>query len=322
MESGAFRRERGAEFLRSLQLRLSGLKRSICKIALWTCPQVLSLRTRATFRTAHLSVLREATLPQVIAVNAIAIDGPAASGKSTVGFQVGQRLGFLFFDTGVMYRAVAWAILDKGLSSSDSEAVGRIAEALPIGVSAPRGEESDGRRATIQIGEVDVTWSIRNPEVDSIVSAVAANQQVRQALTRKQRLIGLEHGSGAGEEAGVVMVGRDIGTVVLPEAPLKIYLGARLGERARRRFRELSQRGKATDLTTVTEDMRLRDQIDSERAVAPLRPARDAHRIQTDGATVEEVVEQILSLAAKFLRVGPAATGDQDFPFEGCTGFS
>lgn len=239
-------------------------------------------------------------------MNAIAIDGPAASGKSTVGFLVGQSLGFLFFDTGVMYRAVAWAIQDRGINSADSEAVGRVAEELPIGVSAPSDEEPDGRQTTIMIDEVDVTWSIRSPEVDSIVSVVAANSQVRQALTHKQRLIGLEHGSG---EAGVVMVGRDIGTVVLPEAPLKVYLEAPLKERARRRFLELSQRGDEANLAKVLEDMQRRDQIDSGRAVAPLRPARDAHRIQTYGATIKVVVNQILALAEKILGVGPTSTG-------------
>ena len=255
-------------------------------------------------------------------MNAIAIDGPAASGKSTVGFLVGQRLGFLFFDTGVMYRAVAWALLDRGISSDDREAVGRIANELPIGVIAPGDEGSDGRQATIQIGELDVTWSIRSPEVDSIVSSVAANRQVRQALTQRQRLIGLEHGSGAAGEAGIVMVGRDIGTVVLPEAPLKIYLEAPLEERARRRSRELSVRGKKADFPMVLEDMRLRDRIDSERAVAPLRPALDAHELQTYGATSQEVVEQILSLAAKILGVEPASTGDQDLNVGGCFGES
>ncbi|MDE0198042.1 MAG: (d)CMP kinase [Caldilineaceae bacterium] len=244
-------------------------------------------------------------------MNAIAIDGPAASGKSTVGFLVGQSLGFLFFDTGVMYRAVAWAIQDRGISSTDSEAVGRMAEELPIGVSAPSSEEPDGRQATIQIGELDVTWSIRSPEVDRIVSVVAANSQVRQALTQKQRLIGLEHGSG---DAGVVMVGRDIGTVVLPEAPLKIYLEAPLEERARRRYTELSERGKEANPAKVLEDMRRRDRIDSGRAVAPLRPAHDAHKIQTYGATIQEVVEQILLLAEKILGVGLASCGQGNIP--------
>lgn len=253
-------------------------------------------------------------------MNAIAIDGPAASGKSTVGFKVGRSLDFLFFDTGVMYRAVAWAILDKGISSADSEVVGRVAGALPISVSAPGRGESDGRQATIRIGELDVTWSIRSRQVDSIVSAVAANGKVRQELSRKQRLIGLEHGSGAGGKSGIVMAGRDIGTVVLPEAPLKIYLEAPLEERSRRRFRELSERGKAAKFTDVQEDMLLRDKIDSERAVAPLRPAPGAHRIQTQGKTVQEVVGRILALAEEVLGVGPVSTGDEDVPFEGSPG--
>ena len=250
-------------------------------------------------------------------MNAIAIDGPAASGKSTVGFQVGRSLDFLFFDTGVMYRAVAWAILQEGISSADSEAVGRVAEALPISVSAPSRGESDGRQATIRIGELDVTWSIRSRRVDSIVSAVAANGKVRQELSRKQRLIGLEHGSGAGGMSGIVMAGRDVGTVVLPEAPLKIYLEAPLEERSRRRFRELSERGKVADFAVVQDDMRLRDKVDSERALAPLRPAPGAHRIQTHGKTVKEVVGRILALAEEVLSVGPASTGDKDVPVEG-----
>ncbi len=255
-----------------------------------------------------------------IAVNAIAIDGPAASGKSTVGFLVGQRLDFLFFDTGVMYRAVAWAVLDRGIDSEDREAVGRIADQLSIGVKAPSDGETDGRQATIQIGELDVTWSIRAPEVDSIVPVVAANSRVRQALSRKQRLIGLEHGSGVGGKAGVVMVGRDIGTVVLPEAPVKIYLEAPLEERARRRFLELTERKKEADQAAVLDDMRLRDRIDSERADAPLRPAEDAYLVQTHGLSVQEVVDQILSLAAKRLGVGPARAGDSDLPLDASSG--
>lgn len=245
-------------------------------------------------------------------MNAITIDGPAASGKSTVGYQVGQRLDFLFFDTGVMYRAVAWAVLDRDIDSADVEAVGRVAKQLPIGVKAPGADTPDGRQATIQIGELDVTWSIRSPRVDSVVSVVAANRLVRQELSRKQRLIGLEYGSGSAEKAGVVMVGRDIGTVVLPEAPLKIYLKAPLEERARRRFRELVERGNEADFARILADMRLRDRIDSERAVAPLRPARDALQIRTDDASVLEVVERILPLAVKHLGVVPSSPGKQD----------
>lgn len=245
-------------------------------------------------------------------MNAIAIDGPAASGKSTVGYQAAQRLDFIFFDTGVMYRAVAWALLDRGIESTDVEAVGRVAEQLPIGVKAPGADAQDGRQATIQIGELDVTWSIRSPSVDSIVSVVAANRLVRRELSRKQRNIGLEYGMGSTETAGVVMVGRDIGTVVLPEAPLKIYLKAPLDERARRRYNELVERGSESEFPRILDDMRLRDQIDSERTVAPLRPALDAFQIQTEGASVLEVVEQILQLAAKHLNVAPPSPGKPD----------
>lgn len=253
-------------------------------------------------------------------MNAITIDGPAASGKSTVGYQIGQSLDFLFFDTGVMYRAVAWAILEQGVESTDGEAVGRIAEQLPIRVRAPSDNESDGRQATIQIDGLDVTWPIRSPQVDSIVSIVAANSRVRQELSRKQRVIGLEHGLGAAEKAGVVMVGRDIGTVVLPEAPLKIFLQAPLEERARRRHSELAGRGKEPVFATILEDMRIRDQIDSGRAVAPLRPAQDSHQIQTNGASVQEVVEQILTLAANILGVVPVSAGERACPNEGDSG--
>ena len=250
-------------------------------------------------------------------MNAITIDGPAASGKSTVGYQVGQRLGFLFFDTGVMYRAVAWAILERGIDSTDSAAVGRIAEQLPIEVSVPTRGQSDGRQSTVQIGEQDITWAIHTPRVDRIVSVVAANNQVRQELSRQQRRIGVEHSSGAGGNAGVVMVGRDIGTVVLPEAPLKVYLRAPVEERARRRFRELAARGKEADFAQILNDMRLRDEIDSQRAVAPLRPAQDAHQIQTDGSSVKQIVDQILALASTLLGVEPVPAGEKASPADG-----
>ena len=253
-------------------------------------------------------------------MNAITIDGPAASGKSTVGYRVGQRLDFLFFDTGVMYRAVAWAILEEDIDSTDSDAVGRIAENLPIAISAPTSGQSDGRQATVEIGERDITWAIHSPRVDRIVSLVAANSQVRQELSRQQRRIGLAHGSGAGGQAGVVMVGRDIGTVVLPEAPLKIYLLAPVEERARRRFRETASRGKEADFTQILTDMRLRDEIDSNRAVAPLRPAQDSHQIQTHGSSINQIVVQILALASEQLGAEPFPSRGEDSVADGETG--
>lgn len=234
-------------------------------------------------------------------MNTIAIDGPAASGKSTVGFEVARELDFLFFDTGVMYRAVTWAVLDRGEAATDIPAVGRIAEHLPIEIDPPGPQQADGRQATVRIGQQDITWEIRSPQVDQNVSAVAANARVRLALTRHQRRIGLKYGSGSGEKPGVVMVGRDIGTVVLPEAPLKIYLSAPVEERAKRRYWELRERGKAADFAQVLADMRRRDEIDSQRAIAPLRPADDAVRIQTAGFSVPQIVAQILALSRTHL---------------------
>ena len=234
-------------------------------------------------------------------MNAITIDGPAASGKSTVGYAAAQQLDFLFFDTGIMYRAVTWAILERGLNADTEGEVGRIAEQLPIEISAPRGEHTDGRKVTIQISEQDITWAVRARRVDQNVSTVAANSRVRRALSQQQRRIGLLHSSGAGGKAGVVMVGRDIGTVVLPEAPLKIYLDAPLKERARRRYLELAARGKEADLTQTMTDMQRRDEIDSQRAIAPLRPADDAHLIQTLGVSIRQIVDRIVALARTHL---------------------
>ena len=243
-------------------------------------------------------------------MNAITIDGPAASGKSTVGYQVAQQLNFLFFDTGVMYRAVAWAILEEEIDSGDSDAVGSVAEELSIEISSPTSEQADGRQATVRSGGQDITWAIHSRRVDRIVSVVAANSRVRQELSRQQRNIGLAHGSDAGEKTGVVMVGRDIGTVVLPEAPLKIYMLAPVEERARRRFREISLRGKEADFAQILTDMRRRDEIDSQRAVAPLRPAEDAYQIQTLCSSIQQIVDQILVLAVSRLGVEPVPDGE------------
>jgi cytidylate kinase len=239
-------------------------------------------------------------------VNAITIDGPAASGKSTVGYATAQRLDFLFFDTGIMYRAVTWAILEQGLNVADSAAVGRVAGQLPIEISAPQSDHTDERLETVQIGEQDITWAVRTPRVDQNVSTVAANGQVRRALSRQQRRIGLMYSSGAGGKAGVVMVGRDIGTVVLPEAPLKIYLDAPVEERARRRYQELAQRGTEAELTQIVDDMQRRDEIDSQRAIAPLHPAEDAHRIQTLELSVRQIVDHIVALARMRLELDAA----------------
>lgn len=226
----------------------------------------------------------------------IAIDGPAASGKSTVGFAVAALLNYLFFDTGAMYRVVTWAALDQSVDLHDAEAVGLLAETLAISI-LPAGDAQDGRHLTVLVDGRDVTWAIRAPEVDQNVSTVAAIPRVRAALSQHQRQIGALYAHGHAGMAGIVMVGRDIGTVVLPDARLKIYLDAPVTERAHRRFLELQKRGKETAFEQVLAAMQERDRIDSQRAIAPLRPAHDARIIGTAGLGVQEIVARIVALA-------------------------
>lgn len=236
------------------------------------------------------------TPPTTRGPGVIAIDGPAASGKSTVGYAVAALLNYLFFDTGAMYRVVTWAALDRGVDLHDSQAVGLLAETLAIKI-LPADDPTDGRHLTVLIDGADVTWALRTPEVDQNVSTVSAIPRVRAALSQHQRQIGALYAAGYAGKAGIVMVGRDIGTVVLPNAPLKIYLDAPVEERARRRFVELKQRGKSPAFEQVLADMQERDRIDSQRAIAPLRPADDACIISTAGLGVQEIVQRIVVLA-------------------------
>lgn len=218
---------------------------------------------------------------------AIAVDGPAASGKSTVGKLLADRLGYLYFDTGLMYRAVAWLALERGAPITDEAAVTALAEAAHIDVAPPT--VSDGRQNTVLVNGQDVTWALREPAVNANVSLVAAYGGVRHAMVLQQRRVG--------QRGQVVMVGRDIGTVVLPEAGLKIFLAASPEERARRRWLEEQARGGRRTLEQVVAEIRMRDEIDSTRAISPLRPAEDAVTIDSTGLTPEEVVEEILRIA-------------------------
>lgn len=220
----------------------------------------------------------------------IAIDGPAASGKSTLGLKLAQELDYLFFDTGVMYRAVTWAVIQRQIPVTDEKMVTQLAEELKIDVhpaSIP-----DGRTSDLLVDGQDVTWEIRRPEVEANVSAVSAYPGVRRALSARQRAIGMQ--------GKVVMVGRDIGTVVLPEADLKIYLEASAEERARRRFEELKQLGKPADYEKILAAMRERDRIDSNRQVAPLRPAEDAIILDSDQMTIEQVLSTVMNWVKKW----------------------
>jgi cytidylate kinase len=200
-----------------------------------------------------------------------------------------RALGYLFFDTGVMYRAITWLAIHHGLDLNDAEALTKLAETVEIDIR-PASQE-DGRTSDIISEGLDLTWEIRRPEVDANVSQVSAYPGVRNALTQQQRRIGLR-----GE---IVMVGRDIGTVVLPEAPLKIYLDASVPERARRRFQEIVERGETANYAEILEKIKKRDQIDSSRDVAPLRAASDAVVIQSDSCNAKQVFDHVLVLIEK-----------------------
>jgi cytidylate kinase len=216
----------------------------------------------------------------------IAIDGPAASGKSTVGLRLANALGYLFFDTGVMYRAITWLALARGIDIRDEAAVTRLAEEAQIDV-APA-SRSDGRVFDVLVNAQDITWEIRTRKVDENVSIVSAYAGVRRALSQQQRRIG--------QRGNIVMVGRDIGTVVLPEADLKIYLDATAEERARRRYDEIRARGGNTEYESILKRVIERDRIDSTRDVAPLKAAADAVVLVSDQLNEDQVFERVLAL--------------------------
>jgi cytidylate kinase len=217
----------------------------------------------------------------------VAIDGPAAAGKSTVANALAEALGAMLFDTGTLYRAVTLAAIRAGVSPANGPALAALATERHIDVEPP--STPDGRLYDVKLAGEDVTWAVRAPEVERCVSEVSAHAEVRAALLPVQRRIA--HGGP------VVMVGRDIGSVVVPDAGVKVYLSASLEERARRRFDELLERGAATDYDDVLDDLRARDAIDSGRAASPLRVAADAVVIDTDGLPSAEVVARIERLA-------------------------
>ena len=216
----------------------------------------------------------------------IAIDGPAASGKSTLGLKLANELGYLFFDTGVMYRAITWLALKLDIDPRDETRVTTLAEQTQVEI-APA-SKSDGRVCDVLIAGQDITWETRLPEVDANVSIVSAYRGVRAALSHQQRRIG--------QRGSVVMVGRDIGTVVLPEADLKIYLDASAEERAKRRYQETLARGQQADYNDILKKVIERDHIDSTRDVAPLKAAPDAVVIDSNQLNIEQVFQQVLAL--------------------------
>jgi CMP/dCMP kinase len=227
----------------------------------------------------------------------IAIDGPAASGKSTVAAEVADQLDALVFDTGAVYRALTLVALGRGVSPNDEDTLADLIDKIDITIEAPSAD--DGRQYDVYIDGVDVTWAIRNPEVDRAVSPVSAHPKVRSGLLQLQREIG--------RSGRVVMPGRDVGTVVMPDADLKIWLDASLAERSRRRQAELAERDIVATIREVEEDMRQRDEWDSSRNDAPMEPATDAVVINTDNRDIDDVVMQILQLATLI----PEVCGDE-----------
>jgi cytidylate kinase len=215
----------------------------------------------------------------------IAIDGPVAAGKSTVGQLLARKLGYFYLDTGVLYRALTWQALRRGIAPEDGQRLASLARDLKVAIRAP--SRADGRQCDVIVEGRDVSLAIRSPKVDASVSAVSAHPEVRDALVDAQRR--------AARLPGTVVAGRDIGTVIFPDADLKIYLEANPEERARRRLVQQggwSEAGLVQTLRRIQE----RDRMDSTRAVAPLQRAADALVIDTDDVDPEQVVRQILEV--------------------------
>ncbi len=213
----------------------------------------------------------------------IAIDGPVAVGKSSVGLRLAKRLGYIFFDTGMIYRAFTWKALKSGISPEDEQELCHLANTTEFGFIPSK----QGALSLFVDGE-DVSSRLLCAEIEELVALIAKAAGVRRAMVSQQRKLA--------ERGRVVMAGRDIGTVVLPWAELKIFLAASTEERARRRYRELLKRGENSSLETVLADLKKRDEMDINRTISPLKPAEDAIIINTENLSLEQVVDKICTL--------------------------
>lgn len=211
----------------------------------------------------------------------VAIDGPAGAGKSTVAQLAAKELGYTYIDTGAMYRAVAWKVLQQGGEVTDEKILAVVPD-IDVDLSYENG------KTTVRVDGQDVTSEIRTPEVSHIVSKVAALGPVREKMVDLQRKMA--------ERGGVLMDGRDIATNVLPGADVKIYLTASIAERANRRYKELREKGLAVDLADIEHDIAARDKADMEREISPLVQADDATFLDTTGMTIPEVVARIIGM--------------------------
>ena len=205
----------------------------------------------------------------------VAIDGGVASGKSAVGKRVAESLGLPFIDSGLMYRALTRLVMERGIDPHDSETVARLAESTTIRIEGER----------VWADAVELTEGIYDTDYADALPIISANPGVRKALVDQQRQMA---------HSGVVMAGRDIGTVVFPDADHKFFLVASLDEKVRRRAAQYERRGERVDGEAMRKEVELRDRVDSERPVAPLRPAEDAIIIDTDNLDLEQVVDRIL----------------------------
>ena len=221
----------------------------------------------------------------------VAIDGPAGAGKSTVSKEVARRLGFTCLDTGAMYRAIAWQAIQNGVDFDDSRGLDQVANNYRIEFAYDQGEPSP---RGVLMGGVDVTRAIRTAEIDRAVSLVSKEPLVRAALVAQQQRIG--------NGGNYVVEGRDIGTVVFPDAAVKVFLFASAEERARRRVAQNAERGiGSVDYDEVLADIVKRDEIDSSRDSSPLEPAADAVMLDSSDLSIEEVIEKICQLAKAHL---------------------
>jgi cytidylate kinase len=223
----------------------------------------------------------------------IAVDGPAGSGKSTISYKLAERYGYLFIDTGVFYRTMTLIALRTHTPLDDPNALAVLTNATHIRIVPEHNTPNHPYR--VFVNDDEVTYEIRSKEVEAYVSTLSAIAQVREALVLKQR--------EAASQGKVIMAGRDIGTVVLPNADLKLYIDASLEERARRRYLQLSEKGVSREVENIREEIRLRDKSDSEREVSPLKQAPDAHYISTDSKTIDEVVGEIAEKLANWQSV-------------------
>ena len=227
----------------------------------------------------------------------VALDGPGSSGKSSVGAAAARELGYRFFDSGLLYRAITWLALDRQVGSHDAEALVRLVDEIELAL------DDTGRLSRVLSDGRDVTDAVRGPEVDANVSAISAVPEVRTALLERQRVL-------AGD-GGIVMAGRDIGTVVLPDADLKLFLDASVEERARRRTEERDLDPDGPEAGHVLTSLRERDRLDTGRAVAPLRPASDARILLTDGNEFDETVDLVVgAILDAEARAADAPTGE------------